>query len=48
MSSRLALVDTSAFIEADHRPSSPLAGAVIAAIDDGRAARGARCRWPTG
>jgi len=38
MSSRLALVDTSAFIEADRRPGCPLAGAVVAAIANGRAA----------
>jgi len=38
MTSRLALVDTSAFIEADRRPGSPTAGAVVAALDDGRAA----------
>ena len=38
MNSRLALVDTSAFIEADRRPGCPIASAVVAAIANGRAA----------
>jgi predicted nucleic acid-binding protein len=38
MDSRLVLVDSSAFIEADRCPGFPVAGAVVAAIADGRAA----------
>lgn len=55
MTRRLALVDTSAFIEADRHRGCAVAAAVVAAIGDGRAAACdvvvaellSRCRTPT-